>query len=390
MIEAGENIKYTSVVCLMENIVNRFAKKWIHNLAIYEPGRPLEELARELGVDDMSDMHKLASNENSLGPSPKAVESMKHAAASMNIYPDGGAFYLRRALARKLDVDADQIVLGNGSNELIVFLSHVFLNADRNIVMSDKAFVIYKMAAAMFEADTIVVPMRDYHHDLDAMVAAVTPDTRLLYVSNPNNPTGTMVDNEAIERMMHQIPDHVTVVFDEAYIELLPPECQPDTLRYVREGRNVFVLRTFSKSYGLAGLRVGYTISTKKDAKLLQHVRQPFNVNAMAQVGALAALEDDEHLEKTRATVQAGLRQLERGLREMKIEFVESVANFMLVNVGRGRETFEALQRLKIIVRPMDGYGMPEMIRVTIGTELQNRCFLDALKLLLNERTVNT
>lgn len=362
------------------------ARDWILELAAYEPGKPLEEVARELGMDDYRDIYKLASNENMLGPSPKAVEAMQSAAGEMNIYPDGGAFEMRRALAEKLEVGEDQVMLGNGSNELIVFLSHVFLNPGDNIVMSDKAFIIYKMAAAMYQADAIVVPMDGYTHDLDAMVDAITPKTKLLYVSNPNNPTGTMVDESALDRMMERVPNDLVVVFDEAYIELLPPEKQPDTLKYIRDGRNVYLLRTFSKSYGLAGLRIGYALSSEEGIDVLHHVRQPFNVNAMAQKAAVAALADEQHLDATRRLVRAGLEQIEEGLNELGVDFIESCVNFILVRTGRARETFEELQKRKVIVRPMDGYGMPDMIRVTVGTEEHNRCFLEGLRAVVNER----
>lgn len=365
--------------------MRKLANDWIEDLIAYEPGKPLEEVARELGMDDHRDIHKLASNENALGPSPMAVAAMKAAAEDMHIYPDGGAFALRRAIASRLDIHPDQIMLGNGSNELIVFLAHVFLRPGLNIVMSDKAFVIYRLAASLFQAETIVVPMNGYTHDLEAMADAVTPETRLLYVANPNNPTGTTVSSGAIASMMERIPEHVIVVFDEAYIDLLPPEEQPDTLRHLRAGRNVFILRSFSKSYGLAGLRIGYAVSSKTGIELLHHVRQPFNANAMAQTAALAALEDDEHLAQTRRLVRDGLEQLRKGLREIGVDFIDSEVNFLLVQTGKAREIFKRLQRARVIVRPMDGYGMPDMIRVTVGTAEQNRRFLDELGGILNE-----
>jgi histidinol-phosphate aminotransferase len=367
--------------------MRELANDWIADLMAYEPGKPLEEVARELGMDDHRDIHKLASNENALGPSPMAVAAMQAAAAEMHIYPDGGAFALRRAIAAKLDLHEDEVMLGNGSNELIVFLSHVFLRPGRNIVMSDKAFVIYRLAASLYQADTIAVPMRDYSHDLEAMVDAITPETRLLYVANPNNPTGTMVSQAELDRLMERVPEHVVTVFDEAYIDLLPPAEQPDTLKYLRAGRNVFILRSFSKSYGLAGLRIGYALSARAGIELLHHVRQPFNVNAMAQAGALAALEDEQHLAETRSMIAAGLEQLRAGLREIGVDFIDSKVNFLLVRSGRGREVFHELQRRKVIVRPMDGYGMPDMIRVTVGTREQNERFIEQLKQVLQQES---
>ncbi len=366
--------------------MKELAKKWVPELVAYEPGKPLEDVARELGLK-LGDIFKMASNENALGPSPLAIESMRRAASEMHIYPDGGAFALRCALADKLKVDADQIVLGNGSNELIVFLSHIFLEPGLNIVMSEKAFVIYKLAAALYQADSIVVPMKNgYTHDLEAMLAAITPATRLIYLANPNNPTGTMVDPSEIESFMARVPDHAVVVFDEAYIELIEHDERPDTIRYVREGRNVFVLRSFSKGYGLAGLRIGYAVAPKEGTSLINHVRQPFNVNAMAQSAALAALSDEEHLRSTRRMVRAGLKQIADGLREIGVDFVDSKVNFLLVGSGRGREVFQALQKKGVIVRPMDGYGMPEMIRVTVGTAEQNERFIRSLRHILDER----
>ena len=366
--------------------MKHIANPWIHNLGIYEPGRPIEEVARELGFEDIEEIVKVASNENSLGPSPKAVQAMKRCARKMHLYPDGGAFYLRRALAEKLGVQMDEILVGNGSNEIIELLAHVFLQPGSKIVMADRAFVVYRLVAAAVQAQTIGVPMKDFTHDLDAMLAAITPDTRIVFVSNPNNPTGTMVDGAALDRFMARVPDHVVVALDEAYIELLPPDKQPDTLKYVREGRHVFVMRTFSKTYGLAGLRIGYAVAPKHGIELLHRVRQPFNVNAMALEAARAALDDEAYVARTRRMVRGGLRQLERAFKRLGLEYVPSVANFILVKVGRGRELFEALQRRRVIVRPMDGYGLPDYVRVTVGLKRENEHFIQALEAGLAER----
>jgi len=360
-------------------------KNWIRELAVYEPGKPIEETARELGFEP-EEVVKLASNENALGPSPLAVQAMQAAAGQMHLYPDGGGFYLRRALAEHLDVPEDGIVLGNGSNELIVLLTHAFVAPGDEIVMSDRAFVVYQLAAAAYQGRTVRVPMADgVTHDLDAMLRAITPRTRLVYISNPNNPTGTAVEPGAIARFMDAVPDDVVVVFDEAYVELMPPETRPDTLRYVREGRPVYVLRTFSKAYGLAGLRLGYALTTPDGAALLHRVRQPFNVNAMALAAALAALQDEDHLARTRAMLDEGRVYIETECRRMGLDVVPTTANFMLVRTGNGRQVFQALQARRVIVRPMDGYGIPEMIRVTIGTGDENRVFVRALEEVLNE-----
>lgn len=363
------------------------AKPWIKNLPAYEPGRPMEELARELGLSGIEEIVKLASNENALGPSPKAMKAMDGAVSEMHLYPDGSCHYLTEALARKCGVDIGQVVIGNGSNELIELLGHVFLDRDTSIVMSDGAFLIYRLVAMAFRAETVATPMARFTHDLDAMLEAIRDDTRLVFIANPNNPTGTMVDAEAIERFMDRVPGHPLVVFDEAYIELLPEDRQPDTLRYIREGRNACVLRTFSKTYGLAGLRVGYGILSPELAALLHRVRQPFNVNAMAQAAARAALEDDEHVTGTRRMTSDGLQQLARAFEERGLEYVPSVANFVLVCVERGRDLFARLQKRQVIVRPMDAYGFPDHVRVTVGTAEENDRFLRALDEALVERT---
>ncbi len=365
------------------------ANTWIESLIRYEPGKPIEEVARELGFDSAVDILKLASNENTLGPSPHAIAAMREAAAKMHFYPDGGAFYLRRALAGHLGVTMDQVILGNGSNELIMLLSHVFLRPGANIVMSQCAFIIYKLVAAAFQAETVMTPMRDFTHDLDAMARAITPDTRLVYVANPNNPTGTRVEPDAVERFMDAVPEHVIVVFDEAYVELLPENLAPDTLKYVHQGRNVFVLRTFSKTYGLAGLRIGYAVSTPDGIDLLNRVRQPFNANAMAQTAALAALDDIEHVAAGRRMVREGVAWLGRAFAEMGLASVPSFANFMLVDVGDGVAVFQALQRKKVIVRSMKPYGLPDHIRVTVSNEADNAFFIQALKEVQFERSAS-
>ena len=363
--------------------MKHLANPWIHGLASYEAGRPIEEVARELGFNDVDEIVKIASNENSLGPSPKAMAAMNKASKKMHIYPDGACFYLRQALAKRLKVHMDEVLVGNGSNELIEFLGHTFLEPGTNIVMSSDAFVIYKLMASVFQAQTISVPSKNFTHDLEGMLKAITPKTRLVFVSNPNNPTGTMVDEAALDGFMARVPEYVVVVLDEAYIELLPEDRQPDTLKYVKQGRHVFVLRTFSKTYGLAGLRVGYAVAPKEGIDLLHRVRQPFNVNAMGQIAALAALDDDEFVERTRKMVTDGLEYLGGSFDKMGLSYVPSVTNFILVKVGRGRHVFQELQRRKVIVRPMDGYGLPEYVRVTVGLKHENEHFVHALGAVL-------
>ena len=362
------------------------ANSGVANLMTYEPGRPIEEVARELGFQDAAEITKLASNENALGPSALALKAMADHASRMHLYPDGGAFYLKQALADKLGVSRDQLLIGNGSNELIEYIGHTFLGAGAGIVMAECAFVVYKLVAAMFRAPVETVPMLAFTHDLDAMAAAIGPWTRVVFVANPNNPTGTVVSHDAIAAFMDRVPDDVIVCFDEAYIELLPESGQPPTLDYVREGRNVIVLRTFSKTYGLAGLRVGYAVAPPDCIALLNRVRQPFNVNAMALAAAEAALRDDDHVARTRLLVSEGLQQFYTAFDAMGLDYVPSSANFVLVKVGEGRSCFDALQKCGVIVRPMDGYGLPDHVRITVGTPEENVRCITALKAILGAR----
>jgi len=354
------------------NQLNDIAKKWVGGLVMYQPGKPIEEVARELGLGDPDGIIKLASNENALGPSPHAIEAMRRMASQMHIYPDGDNYQLRKALSTKLNISNNQLFIGHGSNEIIQLLGHVFLDRSSNIVMSDHAFIVYRLVAALYESSIVNVPMKNFRHDLTAMLRAITKETRLVFISNPNNPTGTMVDGAEIDAFMKEVPNHTAVVFDEAYIELLPPDRQPDTLKYVRENRNVFVLRTFSKTYGLAGLRVGYALAPPEGINLLHRVRQPFNVNAMAQAAALAALKDDAFVELTRTTIQQGMRQVCSLFDRLGLSYIPSVTNFVLVKVGNGRKVFEALQKRRVIVRPVDVYQLPEYVRITIGTQAEN------------------
>ena len=265
----------------------QYANRFVCDLVAYEPGKPISETARELGLDP-AQIVKVASNENPLGPSPLAKSAMREALEEAHIYPDGGGYRLRTGIAESLGLGRENVVLGNGSNEIIELLCHTFLNPQAELIAAEHAFVVYKLMATLFGAKYVEVADPDFIHDLDAMAAAITADTRLVFIANPNNPTGTMVDQAAIDRFMDRLPPQVIAVFDEAYIEF--PAAPPDTLRYVREGRNVCVLRTFSKLHGLAGLRVGYGLAPAHLADLLQKARQPFNVNAIAQAGALAAL----------------------------------------------------------------------------------------------------
>lgn len=307
---------------------------WIVELGMYEPGKPIEEVARELGIEDVDNICKLAANENAMGTSPLALQTMHEQADKMHLYPDGGAFYLRRALAKKLGVEMNQLVMGNGSNELLELIGHVYLQEGANIVMADRAFVVYRLVAMAHRTQVKAVPMQNYKHDLNAMLEAIDEKTKIIFIANPNNPTGTLLSQKELDDFMARVPSHLAIVFDEAYIELLNNEQRPNLIKHLCSRDHVYILRTFSKAYGLAGLRIGYSISTEADAKLLHRVRQPFNTNAMAQAAALAALSDQAHLEGTRAMIHDGMAYLEKAFKEFGLEYVPSVTNFVLAKVG--------------------------------------------------------
>ncbi|ALA56791.1 histidinol-phosphate transaminase [Nitrospira moscoviensis] len=346
----------------------------IASLSPYVPGKPIEELQRELGL---SRVVKLASNENPLGPSPKALAALAGAETTLHRYPDGGAYRLRQAIADRWKVAMDQVILGNGSDEILGLLARAFLAPGDEAVMADCTFVIYKMEVTAAHGKPVVVPLKEWTHDLEAMAAAVTPRTRLLFVCNPNNPTGTMVSAEAVRRLMASVPEDVIVVFDEAYFEYVRDPHFPDALDYVKRGRNAIVLRTFSKIYGLAGLRIGYGMTTPEINGYLNRVRPPFNANTLAQRAALAALGDDEHVARSRAVNAAGMEHIENGLRALAFDPVPSEANFLYFDVRRdGRQVFDALLREGIIVRHIEG----PMLRVTVGQPEENSAFLHALK----------
>lgn len=349
----------------------------IRSLNPYVPGKPIDELQRELGL---ARVIKLASNENPLGPSPKALASLNSIQDTLHRYPDGGAYQLRQALADRWKVAGEQLILGNGSDEILGLLARTFLTPGDEAVMADHTFVIYKLEVTAVHAKPVVVPLVNWTHDLDAMAKAISPRTRLVFVCNPNNPTGTMVSAEAVSRFMAQVPDDVIVVFDEAYFEYVRNPSFPDTIAYVRQGRNAIVLRTFSKIYGLAGLRIGYGVSTTEIIDLLNRVRPPFNANSLAQKAALAALGDDEHVAKSRVVNAAGMEQVGAGLRALGLTPIPSEANFVYFDCKRdGRRVFEALLREGVIVRHLDG----TMLRVTIGQPDENTAFLQALQKVL-------
>jgi len=351
-------------------------------IPVYQPGRPIEEVARELGLP-ADDIIKLASNENPLGPSRLALAAMRKALTQVNLYPDGNAFYLKQKLAAKLGVTPAHLILGNGSNEVIEFIGHALISPGAEVVVAQYCFAVYPIVTALFGGKLVVVPAQNYGHDLDAMLAAITPNTRVVFVANPNNPTGTCAQAEDLARFVAAVPQHIVLALDEAYVEFLD---QPlDLLPDIRSGArpNLLLLRTFSKIYGLAGLRLGYGIGHPDLVAELEKIRQPFNINSIAQAGALAALDDTAHAEKTRLKNARGLKFYARACRKLGLEFIPSAANFILVRVGDGLAVFNQMQRLGVIVRPMGGYQLPEWIRISIGTPKENQRCLETLKTAL-------
>ncbi|HVG01510.1 MAG TPA: histidinol-phosphate transaminase [Nitrospira sp.] len=346
----------------------------IASLVPYVPGKPIEELQRELGLPRAI---KLASNENPLGPSPKAMAVLAEAASTLHRYPDGGAFRLRGALGERWKVTPDQVILGNGSDELLGLLARTFLSPGDEAVMAEQTFIIYKMEVQAAHGLVVEVPQKNCRHDLPAMAAAITDKTRLLFLCNPNNPTGTMATKEEVADLMAHLPDQVVVVFDEAYYEYVRHPDFPESIAYVQAGRNAIVLRTFSKIYGLAGLRIGYGLTTPEIAGYLNRIRPPFNANSMAQRAALAALEDEAHVTASRILTHAEMDKVRRGLQRVGIEALPSEGNFLYFDVGKdGRDVFNALLREGIIVRHIEG----RMLRVTIGLPEENQLFLSALE----------
>jgi histidinol-phosphate aminotransferase len=354
----------------------------LKNLPVYQPGRPIEEVARELGLPADS-IIKVASNENPFGPSPLAIAAMQNAIGGVNLYPDGNAFYLKQKLAAKLGVEPANLILGNGSNEIIEFVAHALLAPGDDVVVSQFCFAIYPIVGKMMGANIVTVPAKNYGHDLPAMLRAITPLTKIVFVANPNNPTGTLAPREEVIKFVNDVPDDVLLVMDEAYIEFLDDAV--DLIPLVRLGarKNLILMRTFSKIYGLAGLRIGYGIGNPEFISALEKIRQPFNANLLAQIAALAALDDSEHVRKTRANNFTGLEFFAKAFRELKLEYVPSFANFILVRVGDGQKVFDAMQKLGVIVRPMGGYQLPEWIRISVGTQRENERCLGTLKAAL-------
>lgn len=359
----------------------------VQALRPYQPGKPLEELEREYGI---SEAIKLASNENPLGPSPKAIASIQNEMDELARYPDGNGFALKAKLADKLKVKPAQITLGNGSNDVLELLARAYVGVDDEVIFSQHAFAVYPIVTQAVDGNAVITPAKDWGHDLDAMRAAITERTRIIFVANPNNPTGTWVSSDVLKSFIAALPKNVLVVLDEAYYEYASHEAMQaegyvSALPWLAEFKNLVVTRTFSKAYGLAGLRIGYAVSNTQVADVLNRVRQPFNVNSMAMSAAEAALSDSEFIEKSVQLNADGMNTLVSTFNEMDLEYIPSVGNFICVKVGDSAAVYEGLLHEGVIVRPVANYEMPEYLRITIGTDNENLRFIEALKKTLNK-----
>jgi len=357
--------------------VYNLAVKGVQGLIPYKAGKPIEELERELGLTQII---KLASNENPLGPGKKALAAIHGALPTLALYPDGSGFMLKQALAKKYAVDVSQITLGNGSNEILELVARAFLTPEFDVVFSQHAFAVYPIVTQAAGATALVTPALNYGHDLNAMLQAVTEKTRVVFIANPNNPTGTLLSQSNLEAFISVLPDTCICVLDEAYFEFVSRVESINSIDWLKKYPNLLITRTFSKAYGLAGLRIGYGLSSPQLADVLNRVRQPFNNNTLALVAAEAALADDEHLQKTIALNAQGMQQLTEGFKDLGLEWVASAGNFVLVDLKQaGQPVYEALLSKGVIVRPVGVYELPNHLRITIGTVAENRGFLQAL-----------
>ncbi|MDT3669618.1 MAG: histidinol-phosphate transaminase [Aromatoleum sp.] len=359
------------------------APEYIRRISPYEPGKPIGELAREMGIPEAG-IVKLASNENPLGMSSLAKEAAAAALVAGERYPDGNAFDLKAALCSRFGVQPDQLVIGNGSNDVLELAARAFLGAGRSAVFSQHAFAVYALSTNATGAVGIEVPAKNFGHDLQAMAAAIRPDTRIVFIANPNNPTGTFLDGAAIEAFLASVPSDVLVVLDEAYTEYLGAQQRYDSLAWLPRFPNLLVSRTMSKAYGLAGLRVGYGIGHPEVADLMNRVRQPFNVSSVALAAAVAALSDVEFLERTADLNSRGMAQITEALAELSLEWIPSAGNFLAFKVGDAAAVNRALLQQGVIVRPIAGYGLPEWLRVSIGLPEENARFIAALRQALS------
>lgn len=356
---------------------------YIRAIAPYQPGKPISELAREIGLEEHQ-IVKLASNENPLGISPKAFEAIQDSIGEIARYPDGNGFALREALCCKFGLRPETLIFGNGSNDILELVARAFLAPGAEAIYSQHAFAVYALATQAAGALGISVPAREFGHDLDAMLRAVTDKTRVIFIANPNNPTGTMLDKASLLDFLRQVPRQVLVVLDEAYDEYVVAQDKSDSFNWVSQFDNLIVSRTFSKAYGLAGLRVGYGIASPEIADLMNRVRQPFNVNSLAQVAAVASLQDDDFIERSYAINCAGMKQLTQGFDSLGLSYIPSYGNFISVRVGDAADINRRLLQEGIIVRPIANYEMPEHLRVSVGLYEENARFLSTLENILN------
>ncbi len=354
------------------------APGYIRAIAPYEPGKPISELAREFGLDP-NGIIKLASNENPLGVSPLAMQAMRQALADVARYPDGNGFELKQALSQHYGVETSQIVLGNGSNDVLELAARSFLTPGLEAIYSQHAFAVYPLATQAVGATGVEVPAHDFAHDLGAMLRAVSPRTRLMFIANPNNPTGTLIHSADLHAFIRALPPDVIVVLDEAYNEYLPAELKADSVGWLREFPNLIITRTFSKAYGLAGLRVGYAFAHAGVADLMNRVRQPFNVNSISLAAATAGLDDREFVRHSFELNQSGMRRITQGLTQLGLTYIPSFGNFVSFKVGDANAVFQQLLKRGVIVRPIASYGMPDYLRVSTGLEAENERFLEAL-----------
>jgi histidinol-phosphate aminotransferase len=358
--------------------MHKYVPEWVLKLTPYQPGKPIEELEREYGIHDSI---KIASNENPLGPSPKAVAAIIAALPELHRYPDGDAFYLKKRLSEKLGIDRSRLIIGNGSNELIEMIVRTFMRVGESIVAGKHAFAIYHLCVQAAGGRTIAVPHKGFKFDLEAMAQAIQPNTRIVFLDNPNNPTGTIYTRSEWETFLRNVSPEVLIVVDEAYFEFVDDPEYPNSLDYQHGDRLLLTLRTFSKICGLAGVRCGYGISSPEVIDALNRVRQPFNVNSLALIGTLAALDDDEHIHRTQENNRQGMAYLRRELNRLGLEYAPSWGNFLLVKVGAG--TYQKLLPEGVIIRPMEGYGFPGYARVSVGTPEENKRFVAAMEKIM-------
>ncbi|HOY69932.1 MAG TPA: histidinol-phosphate transaminase [Methylotenera sp.] len=363
-------------------MLKNLAPSYIQAIAPYQGGKPISELAREMGLNE-ADIVKLASNENPLGMSPKALMAVEDAIADIARYPDGNSFALRDAVAKKFNVAANQLVFGNGSNDILELAARAFLHAGCEAIYSQHAFAVYPLVTQAVGATGVVVPAKDFGHDLAAMLKAITPKTRLIFIANPNNPTGTLIAKDVLKAFLKQVPSNVLVMLDEAYDEYLPAEHKSEAIAWLGEFENLMISRTFSKAYGLAGLRVGFGLMHADVADMLNRVRQPFNVNSLAQAAAVASIVDDDFVARSYAVNQAGMTQLTQGLKKLGLDFIPSFANFVSFKVKNAAQVNQQLLQKGVIVRPIANYEMPEYLRVSVGLFSENARFLAVLEEIL-------